>query len=76
MGKTLIEVFHDHPGVVQHQFPVYQGGHALIGIQIDEILGLVGRIDGEDLDGDAFFRKHHPRPVTLRIERIRKQGHD
>ena len=39
MREALVEVFNDHPRVVQHQIPVNEGGHTVIRIQVEQVLG-------------------------------------
>jgi hypothetical protein len=76
MRETLIEVFHDRAGIVENQFPVHQCRQAVVGIQVDQVLGLVIAVDIHHFHRDAFFREHQPYPMALRVGCRREQGHD
>ena len=75
MRKTFIEVLGDHLRVVENQFAIDQRRNALVGVQIDQILGQVIGIDIDDFDGNPLLSEHHPHAVTLRTGCIGKQRH-
>ena len=75
MGKALVEVLHDDHGFVQHEVPVEERRHRAVGIQLQELLGLVVAIDLNGINGHALFRQHHAHAVAVVIRTVREKGH-
>jgi hypothetical protein len=69
MRETLIEVLDDDARIVEDQVTVYERRHAIVRIEIEQILGKIAVLDIDDVDGDALLRKHKARAVAPRIER-------
>jgi len=76
MRETLIEVLDDDARVVEHQVPIDQRRHAVIRIEIEEILRELRGVDTDDVDADAFLSQHDARAMTERVIRRREQRHD
>jgi hypothetical protein len=70
MRETLIEVLDDDARIVEDKITIYERGHAVVRIEIEQILGEVAVLDIDDVDGDALLRKHEPRAVAPWIERF------
>jgi hypothetical protein len=76
MRKALIEVLDDDARVVQHEIAIHQRGHAVIRVQVEQVLGELARLDAHDVDADALFRKHDARAVAPRVVGSREERHD
>ncbi len=70
MGKALVEIFHDDHGLIQHEIPVEERGHRAVGIQLQELLGLVVAIDLNGINGHALFRQNHAHTVAVVIRTV------
>src|SRR5256885_927811 len=76
MREALVEIFDDDARVVQHQIPVHQRGHAVVGVEIEQVLRKAPGFDAHDIDADAFFGQHDARAMTPRVIGRGKQCHD
>ena len=76
MRKALVEVFDDDARVVEHEIAVHQRRHAVVRIEIEQVLGKSPGLDAHDVDADALLREHDARAVTPRIVGSREQRHD
>src|SRR5262249_9141406 len=53
-----------------------QGRDAVIGVEVEQVLGKLAGLDAHDVDADAFFGQHDPRAMTPRVIGRGKQRHD
>src|SRR5207245_10988867 len=71
-----VEVLDDDARVGQNQVAVHQGRHAVVGVEIEQILGKAPRLDAHDVDADALLGQHDPCAMTPRVVGREKQRHD
>ena len=64
-GKALVDVLHDHPGVVEHEIPVEQRRRGVVGIQVEQVFGKLAVNDADDVDDDALLGEHYPGAMAL-----------
>src|SRR6185295_10044919 len=69
------EVFHDDARVVQHQVAIDERRRGVVRIQVEQILGILARVDVDDLDVDRLLGDHDARAMAPGIVRRRKQRH-
>src|SRR5580765_1533373 len=67
MRITLVEIFADHAGFVEHEVAVDQGRHAVIGIEIDEVLGRRRRVDHDEVVGHTLRCEHEANTMALHV---------
>src|SRR5690606_21594595 len=76
MREALVEVLDDDARVVQHEIAVDERRHAVVRVQVEQVLGEVTLLDVDDVDVDALLGEDQPRAMTPRVGRPRKERHD
>ena len=76
MRESLVKIFDNDTGVIQHQVPVYQRRDAVVGIEIQQILGKIFIVDIDDIYIEALLGQHQPDAMTPRIGRRGKERRD
>ena len=74
--EALIQVLDDDARVVEHQVAVHQRRHAVVGIQVEQVLREAPGLDTDDVDADALLREHDPGAMAPRVARGGEQRHD
>src|SRR5690606_4863511 len=75
MGKTLVEVLHHDVRLIEHEIPVEQGRYGIVGVGLRQLLGVVVRLDIDDVDRYTLFCQHNAHPMTVLVSRIGKESH-
>src|SRR5262249_51447480 len=76
MRETLVEILDDDARVIQDEVPIDQCRHAVIRVEIEEILRELRGVHAHYIDADAFFGQHDARAMTEWVIRRREQRHD
>jgi hypothetical protein len=75
MRKALVEVFHDDARVVEHEVAVHQRRHAVVGIEVEQVLGQTPGHHVDDLDRECPSPRGRCACDGSRIERLGEQRH-
>ena len=67
MWEALVQILDDDARVVEHQIAIYQRRQAVIGVEVQQILGIATRHHIDDVDLDALFRQYDTCPVAVRL---------
>jgi len=73
--KTLIQILHDDLGFEENQITIDQGWGVSIGIEIDDVLGKIGRIDIFYVGLDTFFMPDETNLVAVMTDWRAVQRH-